>query len=137
MATTFGKASNITIATNDISPYVNSVTFKQSNDVEDITTFGSSAHKYAAALADGEMTIAGLWDKTATVGSYTVIQPLVGDSDGAAFVWCPEGATSGNVQYSGTIILQDYTESAPVADLVSFTATFKISGTVTVGTVSS
>lgn len=136
MATTFGKGSHFAIADNDISPYLTSVSVERDNDVLDITCFGASGHKYAAALTDGKITIQGLWDKTATVGSQTVLSALVGDSDGATFEWGPEGSASGSVKYTGTLILESYTESAEVAGLVLVNAQARITGAVTTGTFS-
>lgn len=131
-----GKNASISLGANDISPYCSGITFERDNDTHDITTYGNTAHKYLAGLVDGKMTVTGFWDKTATVGSDTVISPLVGDSDGVAFIYGPEGTTTGNVKYSGTVILESYSQSAPVAEMVTFTAQFKLSGTVTVGTFS-
>lgn len=134
MATTHGRLAQITLNALDISTNTNSITFERDNDTHDTTTFGATSHTYIAGLIDGKMTLAGFWDKTASTGSQKVFTALVGDSDGAAFVYGPEGSTTGNVKYSGTIILESYTESAPVADVITFTASLKISGAVTVGT---
>lgn len=131
---TAGKSAHLEVASNDVSPYVMSVTFEQDNDVLDITCYGATGHAFLASLTDGKVTIEGLWDKTATVGSHTVFQALVGDSNGDAFIWGPEGSASGSVKHSFTGILESYSESAPVADLVKFTASVKISGAVTTGT---
>ena len=133
---TAGKGAHFEVATNDISPYCSNISVKRSNDTPDTTTFGATGHTYLATLTDGDITISGLWDKTATVGSQTVFSALVGDSDGAAFIWGPEGNASGKVKYSGTLILSDYTESAEVAGLVLFSVSAKISGAVTTGTFS-
>jgi len=130
---TAGKASQLTINAKDISPYVTSVMFEQNNDVLDTTTYGATNHTYVAALIDAKMTVNGLWDKTALVGSHTVIQALVGNSTGVAFVWGPEGPTAGNVKHSGTVVLDNYQESSPVAGLVSFVAEFKVTGAITTG----
>jgi hypothetical protein len=131
---THGKSAQITINTKDISPYVTSVTFQRGNDTHDVTTFGSLAHSYIAGLIDGQVTINGLWDKTALVGSEVVFNSMVGTAAGYAFVYGPEGSTVGNVKYTGTVVLDNYSESTPVADLVTFTAQLKISGSVTLGT---
>lgn len=123
----------MSIATHDISPYVNSVEFERDNDVLDSTCYGSGAHTFVGGLVTGKITVQGLWDKTATVGSQTVFAALVGVSSTTAFIWGPESTTTGNVKYSGTFVLESYAESSPVADLVSYTATLQISGAVTVG----
>lgn len=118
----------------NISPYLNSVEFNQGNDQHDDTTFGQEGHTYRNGLTTGTINIAGLWDKTASTGSNTVLQSLVGIETTVSFEYGPEGNTSGLVKKSGECTLISYEESAPVADLVSFTASFNISGSVTVGT---
>lgn len=134
MAVLNANMASFQLTANEIGPYLDTITFTRNNDVVDVTTFGNTGHKYTATLTDGGISIAGVWDKTATVGSYTVLVALVGDLDGAAFIYGPEGSTSGKIKYSGTAILESYAESAPVADIVRVTASFKISGAVTVGT---
>lgn len=130
-ANVHGRNAQITIGTNDFSPYASSITLEAGNDVHDITTYGNTAHRYLAGLTDGKLTVGGFWNVTATVGSEVVIWPLIGDSDGAAFVYGPNGSTTGNVKYTGTLILDNYTVSSPVADMVTFQAQFKIDGAVT------
>ena len=120
----------------NISPYVTSVEFTQSNDTHDDTTYGQEGHTFRNGLTDGTITVNGLWDDTASTGSYTVFQSLIGIETTVGFEWGPEGNGSGAVKRSGECVVESYSESAPVADLVSFTASLKISGSVTVGTFS-
>lgn len=121
----------------NISPHVTSVNFDQSNDTHDNTTFGAEGHTFAGGLTNGKITVAGLWDKTASTGSDTVFQSLVGlDAVTVGFEYGPEGNGSGSVKYSGECILESYNQSAPVADLVTFQAVLQISGSVTKGTFS-
>lgn len=131
--TTQGHLSSLVVATKDISPYITSTTVQRAMDTLDNTTYGQTGHTYVGALTDGQITINGLWDKTASVGSYTVFKGMLGVGTPVAFVWCPEGTATGAVKQSGNAIIQTYTESSPVADLITFTATMKISGTVTDG----
>lgn len=122
----------------DISPYLTSVEFAPSNDTHDVTTFGDEGHEYLVGLTDGSITLNGFWDKTADVGSATVLDGLLGlDSPTLGWEFAPEGDTNGNVLYSGEAVLQDLQYSSPVADVVTFTATLQISGSITKGTVSS
>ncbi len=121
----------------DISPYLNTIDFPRSNDTHDNTTYGAEGHTFQTGLTNGTISIAGFWDKTATVGSTTVLDSLLDlDTPTLGFEYGPEGNASGKVKYSGECILQDYNVSSPVADLVTFTATLQISGTVTKGTFS-
>lgn len=120
----------------DLSALLDSVDFSQENDSHDNTTFGATGHTFQAGLTNGTISIAGLWDKTASTGTETVLQSLVGHETPVSFEYGPEGNASGSVKKSGECILTAYNESSPVGDLVKFTATLQISGAVTVGTFS-
>lgn len=130
---THGHNAQLLIATHDISPYCTTISTERMNDVHDTSTFGVTGHTFRSGLTNGKITVNGLWDKTATVGSYIVFKALIGEGISAAFTYGPEGSTTGNVKVTGTCVLESYTESAPVADLVSFTATLQITGAVTDG----
>lgn len=120
----------------NISPYLKTVDFNRSNDANDTTTKGAEGKTYRPGLTDGEIRLTGLWDDTASVGSYTVLKSLLGVETTVGFEWGPEGNTSGMEKLSGECILTQYDESSPVDDMVAFTATLKISGDVTSGTFS-
>lgn len=130
---THGRNTQLTVATHDISPYITSTSVERDNDTHDTTTYGQTGHTFISGLTNGKITVNGLWDKTATVGSYTVFHALIGGNLSAAFVYGPEGSTTGNVKITGTLIVETYTESDPVADLVTFTAVCQITGAVTDG----
>lgn len=114
----------------NISPYVNSVTWGRANDSHDTTCFGSEGHTFITGLTNGTITVAGFWDKTALVGTATVFDGLVDlDTLTMGVEYGPEGNTAGQVKYTAEVILTSLDYSSPVADLVSFSASFQISGT--------
>lgn len=118
----------------DISPYTNSVQYSRQNDTSDTTTFGAEGHTFITGLTNGKITLAGLWDKTATVGSATIFDALVDlDTPTLTFNYGPEGNTAGQVKYSGECILESVDYSAPVGDIVTYSAVLQITGTVTKG----
>lgn len=120
----------------NISPYIKSISFSRSQDANDTTTKGAEGKTYRPGLTDGEIRITGLWDDTATVGSQTVLATLLDIEITVGFEYGPEGNTTGMVKYSGECVVTQYDEESPVDDLVAFSATIKISGTVTIGTFS-
>lgn len=130
MVPTQGHVSLLSINAKDISPYVTSVTATRNNDVLDTTTYGAVGHTFVAGLTNGKLVVNGLWDKTAVSGSYTVFNAMIGAA-AVAFIWSPEGSTTGNVKITGSVVMDSYVESSPVADLVTFSATLQITGTVT------
>lgn len=117
-----------------ISANVNSTDFNVSNDIHDDTTYGQTGHTKKAGLTDGSIAIKGFWDKTASTGTETVLASLLGVFAPVDFEFGPEGSGSGKVKKTGKFVLENYTTSAPVADLVAFTASLQISGAVTTGT---
>lgn len=127
---TQGHVSLLSINAHDISPYVTSVTATRNNDTLDTTTYGATGHTFVAGLTNGKLVVNCLWDKTAVVGSFTVFNAMIGAAS-VAFIWSPEGSTTGNVKITGNVIMDTYVESAPVADLVTAVATLQITGAVT------
>lgn len=137
---THGKSVDFAITdsgatSRNISTYVTSVaSVERSNDTHDTTTMGNTGHTFIAGLTNGKIVVNVLWDKTALTGTYTVFKGLLGKKDPVAFIYGPEGSTAGNVKITGTVVVESYVESAPVADLVTAVATLQISGAVTDGT---
>ena len=129
----FGLEDSTAATIRNLSPYLDSVELAQENDTHDDTTFGAEGHTFRPGLTNGTINLSGLWDKTATTGSDTVLQSLVGVETTVGWEYGPEGNTAGMVKKSGECVLESYNESAPVADIIRFTATLRISGTVTKG----
>lgn len=117
-----------------LSAYITSVEFNEGNDQHDNTTYGQAGHTFANGLRSGTFTVNGFWDKTASVGAATVLDSLLGISTTVGFEVGPEGNTTGFVKYSGECNLVSRAYSVPVADLITFTATFNISGVATKST---
>ena len=140
MAAAHGKDSYFSVEDSagttlrNITPYIKSLDFNRSNDANDTTTKGAEGKSYRPGLTDGEIRLTGLWDDTASTGSYTVLQSLLGVEITVGFEYGPEGNTTGMEKLSGECVLTQYDESSPVDDMVAFTATLKISGDVTKGT---
>jgi hypothetical protein len=121
----------------DLSTNLTNVAFARSNDVHDKTGFGSDGHTFIAGLTNGTITLTGWTDTTASTGTLTVLDSLLGlGSTTVGWEYGPHGSGSGAVKYSGECVLASLDVSDPVADLVSFTCQLQISGDVTVGTYS-
>lgn len=116
----------------DLSTNLTNIEFSRQNDVHDKTTFGAEGHEFLVGLTNGTITLTGWTDTTATTGTLTVLDSLVGlDDITVAWEYGPHGNATGAVKYSGQCVLQNLDVSDPVADLVSFVATLQISGGVT------
>lgn len=132
--TYFGVEDSAATTIRNLSGDLNDVKFGRSNDNHDDTTFGKTGHTYRNGLTDGTINISGLFSVTASTGTDTVLRSLLGLAVTVGFEYGPLGNATGKPKKTGECVLESYNCSSPVADLVTFDATFKISGAVTEGT---
>lgn len=125
MAFIHGKGSVVTLGGSDLSIYSNTVEWARTGDSHDVTTFGKNSHVKQGGLLDGTATVSGIYDNTASVGPRPVILPKVGTV--VAMVWRPEGTGAGRPQDTVNVLVTGYTESSPVADMVTWAATLEMS----------
>jgi hypothetical protein len=133
MAFVNGKNAKFTINSVDLSAFMTSVKVDRKADSHDVTTFGSNSHKYAAGLKDASITLEGVYDD-GTTGPGATLRAMVGGA-AQAFEYDPEGDTTGNPTVTGNVLVLDYAESVPVADMISWTADLQVTGDLTDGTV--
>lgn len=135
-----GKVSNFKVEDSagttlrDLSTNLTNVAFSRQNDTHDSTAFGSEGHTFMTGLTNGKITLTGWTAYTASTGTMTVLDGLVGlDTVTMGFEYGPHGIVTGLPKYTGECILESLDVSDPVADLVSFVAVLQISGDVTKG----
>ena len=105
-----------------------SVDFPETIETAETTAFGATSKSYIVGLRDASISVSGLWD--ATVDGYIIgTEPAT-----RSFIFGPAGSTSSNVKYTGECILTNYSVSAPVADVVTFSLDLQVTGNVTRGT---
>lgn len=111
----------------DISDACNSITFPREAEVLETTSFGSSDRTYIVGFKNGTISVEGSFD--ATYDGY--LAGILGQDATVSFEYGPEGSTSTRTKYTGECLLTSYETSAGVGDVVSFSASFQISGAVT------
>lgn len=116
-----------------LTAYVDSIDFSNSVDIAESTTMGAEAKTYLSGQSDATMSISGKWDSTASTGPDVILQGLVGLETTSTFEYGPEGSAATKVKYSGECFLTSYVVSAPVGDVVSYTADFQCTGAITRG----
>jgi hypothetical protein len=121
-----GKGVVATLDGDDLSAYATSVTFTRTADTHDVTTFGHGSKVYFPGLKDGTGSIEGVYDSTTVTGPGAVLRPLVG-ADTVALVYRPEGTGTGKANAVVDVLINSYEESAPVADMITWTAEFQMS----------
>jgi len=128
------KIDNAAGVLQTLTAFVDSWDFSNSVDVAETTTMGSEFKTYVSGQTDATLSISGKYDSTASTGPDVVLNGLIGLETTSTFELGPEGGTSGKIKYSGECFLTGYTISAPVGDVVTFTADFQVSGAVVKGT---
>jgi hypothetical protein len=117
-----------------LTAYVDSVEVNHTVDTAESTTMGAEAKTYLSGQSDCSISVSGKYDSTAATGPDVVLQGNIGKEASSTFEAGPEGGTTGKVKYSGECFLTSYVISAPVGDVVSFTADFQATGAITKGT---
>lgn len=126
MAFVHGKGTAISVGGHELGAYSNSVTFSREADTHDVTTFGKNSKVYAPGLKDGTASIEGIYDSTAGTGPGAVLRPLIGAA-AVEMIYKPEGTGSGKPIATVDVLVTSYEESAPVADMITFTAELQLS----------
>lgn len=128
MAESHGKLSVVKLNAVDISSFTNQTTFEREADEHDSTVYGLNDKTVVGGLLGGKVTISGKYI-TGASGPATLIEGLLGTT--TAFIYQAEGTGTGKPQRSCTVLVKSYNQSAPVADIVRWTAELTISGAVT------
>jgi hypothetical protein len=124
------KVDNAAGSLTDISNTLTDVSFPQTVETAETSTFGSSAKTYIVGLSDSTVSVSGNFD--ATVDAH--LAGVLGQAATLSFEYGPEGSTSPNVKYTGEAILTSYEKSGAVGDVVTYSAEFQVTGVVTRGT---
>lgn len=127
MAFVHGKNAFVSVDDNDLSAFANNIQFNRSADSHEVTTFGKNSKVYASGLKDGEATIQGIYDNTVSTGPGATLRGLLGGLP-VEMVYKPEGSGVGKPVSTVDVIVTAYEETAPVADMISFSATLQLSG---------
>lgn len=133
MAFQAGKSGSVSVNGTVLSTFcTNCDGFPGVVAVLDTTCYGKNRKTYIPGLGDGTVTMTFDWDPTAATGPDAVISALITTPALVTIIHGPMGSTVGNVKYSVSAICTDWKVSTPVAGLITGTATFQMSDTVTV-----
>lgn len=99
----------------------------------DTTTFGASGNKtFVPGLSESEVSVKGKYDAVAA-GPDATLRGLRGIGP-LTVEWQPEGAGTGKPFRRVEAILEKYASSAPVGEIITFAASWKVSGAEITGT---
>lgn len=122
MSFVHGRHTFISLNGSDLSPFCNTSTLSKKADKHDVTTYGKDDHVYEGGLGDGSASMGGTYDNTMT-GPRAIIDPLVGTR--VELIRQPEGPGDGKPQDRLTVLVEEYVETSPVADYVSWSVTLQ------------
>lgn len=135
MAWVHGKSTVIKIDGKDLSAYANSSELGRKVQTQNVTTYGSPNYTdgskpnvYVGTLLDATGKVSGIYDNTVSTGPGAVLKGLRNKT--VKLLRQIEGTGTGKPQESVDIIVTDYTETAPVADMVTWSAEFQCSGVI-------
>jgi hypothetical protein len=123
-----GKDVYYAINAKDISPYMNTSQIEKTSDSHDVTTYGQGAHVFKGGLLNSTGTIGGIYDSSTTSGPRAIIEPLVGSN--VSWVERPEGTGTGKPARTGEVLVLKYTETRPVADMITWSTDLQVSGSI-------
>ena len=118
----------------DLSAFITEVRgLPGTRQLNEVTALGDSGARFIPGLEDVVITLAGLFDDTATSGLDAVMGPLRTHTSAVDFEYGPEGTSTGDVKYSGTCWLAKYDLRSRVGSLVEWSASIQVEGTVSRG----
>lgn len=127
MSFTHGRHTVIIIDGNNLSSFSDNTEETDGVDMHDVTTYGAARKAYASGLGDGTFTISGTHDNTAA-GPRAVLKPLMRAGEAVPFVYRTEGTGTGLPEEQVDVFVKSYKQTAPVADMVKWTAELQMTG---------
>lgn len=127
MAFRHGKDTEITVDSDDLSDYSNTSTLDQESDEHDVTTYGRDDYVVQGGLLKGAGSVGGIYDDGAA-GPKAVIEPLIGKV--VTLIRKPIGTGTGKPQETVSVLVKKYSETSPVAGMITWQMDFTKSGAI-------
>ena len=126
-----GKGTDVYLDEFVMTPYFNSADVTVTNETAEVTSFADTSKAYILGLADGTLSMSGMWTGD-TDGSDEELNAILGSASAANITVAQAGGTIGNRATIARCDEVNYAISNPVADVSTITADFQ--GTSTSGT---
>jgi hypothetical protein len=118
-----GKGTKVYVDEFDLTAYFNSSDVALTNETAEVTAFGATSKAYLLGLADGTLTLSGLWSQT-TDGSDEELHALLGSTT-TPVVTVANPLGVGNRATLAKAHEVNYSISNPVGDVSTITADFQ------------
>jgi len=129
-----GKNAQFTINSVDLQADGNNIVLDVSIDTAEITSFADTYKEFVEGVAEFSISCDFFWNSAASQNDVT-LQALIGGGS-VTFEFGPEGSSTGDIKYSGSVIMTSYSPASPVGGAVTASATFQGTGALTRGTYS-
>lgn len=123
-----GKSAVILHNEYNLSAYFNDVSASRSVETAETTAFGNSAKTYITGLADGTLSLSGMFDGAANAIDQELTDVIGAAGDSVVSVSVSGVTTIGTRMYSLGGKLTSYEISAPVGDVVAASAEYQANG---------
>jgi hypothetical protein len=121
-----GKGTSVLVDEFDLSAYFNSSDVARSQDTAEVTAFGATSKSYLVGLADGTISLSGMWAAD-TDGTDEELSAILGAATTPIVTVKYDAGTIGNRATLAKAHETNYSISSPVADVVTVTADFNAS----------
>lgn len=129
------QIDNSSDALKDVSPYVRDVAFSVNGQTVDVTGMQSTGdwRDFLSGLRGVTITVSGVLDDTATVGS-TVVVGLDAVGDTRSFQYGPLGTSTGEPKITGECIVESVDWNTGVEVESTFSWTLRMTAALSIGT---
>jgi len=119
-----GKGTKVYLDEFEMTTYFNSADVALTNETAEITAFGATSKSYLLGLADGTLSLGGMWNQE-TDGSDEELHAILGSATAANITVAEAAGTIGNRATIARCDETNYSISNPVADVSTITADFQ------------
>lgn len=117
----------------DISAFLEEIGLPRSVETAETTTFGNDAKTYITGLSDATVSLSGKFDSANASAVDPVLAGILGQAATVSWAYRTNSASvsATNPEYQGEGILTSYEITAPVGDVVTFSAELQVTGAIT------
>jgi hypothetical protein len=132
MSAVHSKKTFVSVAGVDLSEFTDSSEIPRARATHNITGYGMDDERHSKGLKSGTFKMSGHYDNTESTGPRAVLLDEFDDevTESVEVIRRGEGTGAGKPQDKFDAIIENYTESNPLADMVKWSCDFKITGPV-------
>jgi hypothetical protein len=123
-----GKDGRVLVSQYDLSAFLNELSSSQTIETAETTTFGSAAKTYITGLNDGTLSFSGMFDGAADAIADVFEDIIASDSNAIITMINGSGFTTGASCVLAQAKQTSYDITVPVADVVSLSGEFQVTG---------